>query len=354
MPRKSRTYRLKALTPRGYAEAYWHVVWYENRSKRRKSLGITVASDPSGERSSRALAEFLASQDKEWRPDHALTPSELSISRALAIYLEERGPHLASPETAVYTAMPIDRHFDGLMVSDIRGETCRGYAAKRRKDGSKDGSIARELDTLSAALNYCANEGYLTIAPKVTKPPRGPARDRWLTHEEAHRLIKAAKEPHVRMAIRISLMTGQRITSVLQLGWLENTLGGHVDLDAGIVRFLAQGARQTNKKRATQKIQRSLLPFLLKQRQRSVSGFVVEYRGAPVQSIKKGFAAACKRAGLEGVTPHTLKHTSITWLVQAGLSLEEVAAFTGTSTRTIERVYWHHSPHYQEAAANAL
>ncbi len=54
--------------------------------------------------------------------------------------------------------------------------------------------------------------------------------------------------------------------------------------------------------------------------------FVVEWQGEPVKSVKKGFAAAVKAAGLgwydeagkwlTDVTPHILRHTAATWLMQ--------------------------------------
>lgn len=63
---------------------------------------------------------------------------------------------------------------------------------------------------------------------------------------------------------------------------------------------------------------------------------------------------ACKEAGVEGVTPHTLRHTGITWLVQRGVPLWEVAGFAGVSVEQIERTYGHHSPDFLQTAANAL
>jgi integrase len=53
------------------------------------------------------------------------------------------------------------------------------------------------------------------------------------------------------------------------------------------------------------------------------------------------------------VTRHTLRHTKVTWLMQAGVPIWEVAGFAGMSVRTLERVYGHHHPDHQEQAANA-
>ncbi|SRR5258707_3266570 len=81
---------------------------------------------------------------------------------------------------------------------------------------------------------------------------------------------------------------------------------------------------------------------------------VVEWNGEPVKRIKKSFAAACKIAGLEGVTPHTLRHTATTWLLQRDVPQEEVAGFIGLTRDMLERVYAHHSPDHQGRAVTAL
>ena len=59
-----------------------------------------------------------------------------------------------------------------------------------------------------------------------------------------------------------------------------------------------------------------------------------------------------RASGLESVTRHTLRHTRATMLAQAGVSLWEAAGFLGMSTKTLEAVYAHHSPDFQERAAN--
>ena len=65
-----------------------------------------------------------------------------------------------------------------------------------------------------------------------------------------------------------------------------------------------------------------LLPHLRRARRRGTDlGYVLHINGDRILDIKKGFAAACDRAGIEGVTPHTLRHTSATWLMQAGTDL---------------------------------
>lgn len=54
------------------------------------------------------------------------------------------------------------------------------------------------------------------------------------------------------------------------------------------------------------------------------------------------------------MTPHTLKHTCITWMLQKGVPVWEVAGFTGTSEAMIRQRYGHHCPDHMENAGKAL
>jgi integrase len=92
----------------------------------------------------------------------------------------------------------------------------------------------------------------------------------------------------------------------------------------------------------------------LAKRRSNGSGTVIAYKGKAVGDIKKSFAAACRSAGISDVTPHTLRHTAITWLVQAAVSLWEVSGYVGVSPEIIARVYGHHAPDYMENARKAM
>jgi integrase len=77
--------------------------------------------------------------------------------------------------------------------------------------------------------------------------------------------------------------------------------------------------------------------------------------GAPVKSVKTGFRHAVKLAGLWGkVTPHTLRHTAATWLMQRGVPIWQAAGYLGMSAAMLERTYGHHHPDYMRGAAAAI
>jgi integrase len=113
--------------------------------------------------------------------------------------------------------------------------------------------------------------------------------------------------------------------------------------------------RTSKKKRGVARIPAGLLPHLVRARRRGTDlGYVIHDNGARIKDIKKGFAAACKRAGLEGVKPHTLKHTATTWLMQAGVPFFEASGYLSTSVETLQKVYAHHCPDFQKQAADAI
>ena len=54
------------------------------------------------------------------------------------------------------------------------------------------------------------------------------------------------------------------------------------------------------------------------------------------------------------VTPHILRHTCATWLMQSGVNLWDAAGFLGMTVQQLEQGYGHHHPDYQEQAVAEL
>lgn len=288
-----------------------------------------------------ALSEYLAGRELADRRGPA-NPSELTVGEVLARYADDKGGRIAAPATLAYSISALAPFWGDLTCDAVKGSTCRRYERDRNR---APGTVRRELGVLQAALNHAHAEGLLIHPIRVTLPEAGGSRDRWLTRSEAARLLLAAA-PHVRRFILISLYTGRRASAVLDLTWTR------VDLDAGVIRFKADGAVETNKRRGRVRIRR--LAVHLRRWQDPQATHVIMFRGKRLSSIKRGIQRAAKRAGLEGVTPHVLKHTAITWLVMDGASVEDAAEYFDTSPETIRRHYWHHSPHHQARALDVM
>jgi integrase len=309
----------------------------------------------------RALAAYIASKGIVTCSRH---PNQFPVEQALDIYGREHATTVADPARIGYAIDALLLFWGSLTLADVKGETCRRYASsrvRRLKDGTtrriSDGTIRRELNVLQAAINYCHAEDYLTSPALVTLPERPPAKDRWLTRDEAARLLSAAwrsdKGRHLAHYILLALGTGTRKAAILRLGFMPNTTGGWIDTGQGLLYRRGAEERRTNKRRKPVKLPRGLLAHC-RRWEASGSRWPVHVRGQRVADVQTAFERACAAAGLEGVTPHTLKHTAITWAMLKGMRIEDAADFFDTFEDTIRRTYWHHSPDYQADAVEIL
>lgn len=274
------------------------------------------------------------------------------IADVLNIYATEHGPQIARPETLAYSIKALLPFWGGLTVDKIRGELCRRYLRER---DVADGTVRRELGVLVAALNHCKREGYLLEAPAVWMPSPAKPRERWLTRSEAAALLWAARRyPHLARFILIGLYTGSRSEVIRNLQWVPNMVGGHVDLERGLLHRQAAAARATKKRAPTVRIQRRLLAHLRRWRP-TTRQWIVEWKGGPIQSLKRSWGIARTNAGLGlDVTPHILRHTAITWAMQGGAQLSDIAGLFGVTVAELERTYAHHHPDHMQSALDAL
>lgn len=273
----------------------------------------------------------------------------------------EHAPSVSRPKL-------IADHIEGLMpfwahrmVSSIKGKTCRDFAASRTTP-----SMARhEMETLRAAVNYFHKEYGLDPVPAFTMPEKHRSRERWLTRQEAARLLAACRNmPHLRRFVLIGLYTGTRSGAILGLSWMPSLTSGWVDLEKGILFRSGSSQRKTNKRQPPAAIPERLLAHMRRWKRLDENiRQVVHWNGSSVISVKKGFKSAAKNAKLgqivngefkTDVIPHTLRHSAATWLMQAGVEPWQAAGFLGMTVEMLERTYGHHSPSFQKAASTAI
>ena len=317
-----------------------YVIRYREGGQKRE-LGTRATSHIEAEKE---LAAFLgrraidAAQQSDSRP--------LPISLIIARYLDARNGQVQDPARIAYAASALLSWWGSKLPGDVRGATCSQYRAYRIGQGVKDGTVRRELTVLQAALNFAHREQIIQHPIKVEKPSDGMPRERWLTRDEAAQLLWHARStPHLATFIRIGLATGQRKQVILRLSWIPSIAGGHVDLDANRINFSAVGRRQTNKRQPLVPISPALARHLRHVRTKT-SAAVIEYHGQPVFNVKKAFAAACDRAGLVDVVPHTLRHSAITWACLEGRDPFQICRYFGVTMVVLERTYLHHHPSY--------
>jgi integrase len=371
MPRTAKPPRLY-LRKRAGREATYVIL----DQGREHSTGCGVGSERKAEE---AFARYLAAKHQpNWGDGD---PANIAVADVLTLYAEKKAPKQAAPELVGYHIPPLLAHFGDKSCWEVTEESCLEYLSKRcagtgYKRPVKVGTARRELVTLQAALNFAYKSRKITKPIFVSLPESPPGKDRWLTRGEAARLIagalgfkavkfgddgqpikwKRAGRPqyHVARFILIALYTGTRHTAVLQLRWGVNSEGGWFDLENGVLYRRGYGKADTKKRRTPAPINNRLLPHLVRWKKKTIIG-PCEYAGSIILREKTGFARARRFAGLgPDVTPHTLKHTCATWLLQAGISTWEVAGDLGTSEAVIRKTYGHHSPGNMPAARAAF
>lgn len=296
----------------------YYAVWREGGQTKRRALRADnrAAAD-------RALADWVKQ------------PVGDTISALVETYLTSKKT-ARSAEAMRYSWQALKPHFGHYRPDQITPDLCKAYAKARKVS---PGTVIKDLGLLRAALKGKGGEFWL--------PPSPPPRDRYLTRAEFENLLNASSLPHIRLFMALALATGARAGALLGLTW------DRVDFTRGHIR-LADG-QKGGKGRATVPINNALRVALEAAYKGRTSEWVIEWAGKRVGSIKRGFREAVARAGLEGVTPHVLRHTAAVWMIEGGATIEEVARYLGhTDTRTTFRVYAVHSPDHLRTAAKAL
>lgn len=273
------------------------------------------------------------------------------IAEVLAAYGKEVAPNKASARNMGYNISNLLKWWGDKRVADITKKSCRDYVATKSTQAA-----GQDLKILRIAVKYWNDEyGPLDAMPVFEVPPGNPPKERWLTKQEAARLLRAAKPyQHLRRAILLQLYTGSRPGVILALRWDQ------IDFTSEVMSRVPIGKRQDAKKRAPKvKLGRRIMAHLRRWKRLDGDEKVVCRLRSPYRPNTKqvrdphgSWDKVIATAKLYGVTRHTLRHTRATWMAQAGVPLWEAAGFLGMTVKTLEGVYAHHSPTFQERAAN--
>ena len=263
-------------------------------------------------------------------------------------------------------------HASTSLVKLKRADVVR-YVDHRLAEGAARTTVKKELNTLSVALKHAANRGWVPHAAAVECVPpfaaQSPARTRWLTQDEFPRLLAAldttawmakrvadlppaeaeaklrAHRAHVgdrQLFVTVACLTGAELSALSALSWQDIDFADH--------RIRIPGTKNAARNRVV-----DLHPELAAALQRIPPG---ERQGLvlrPWANACTDLRAACKRAGIERVTPHSFRHSFGSWLVQAGVSTFVVGQLMGhKDSKMVERYYGHLAPKNRSEAMARL
>lgn len=360
-------------------------VWHIRDGEEKFSLGLSASQLAEAEQK---LAEYIA--QKHGPEAYKAKAEQISIPEVLAFYAKGLTKNAERKNTAAVRRGTETRkvHIANLLtfwvdktLADVKTSTCEAYEAHRqamppcrgmRKSSEKisPATIRQELKTLGRAIKAWHGESPLAALPIVWKPDASPPRQRYLERAEVAKMLRAARRlgfTHLIRYVLIGIYTGTRDDAMRRLRWIKASHDGWIDVDRGILYRAGFAEEQTSKRRPPMIFPDRLLSHVRRwARLDQAQGLthVVTYlkraeegsRRAklnakmnvrripqPVGDIHKAWASMVSAAGLgPDVTPHTLKHTAITWMLWEGRSIWDVSEDTGTSAKTIEEVYGHH------------
>jgi integrase len=321
------------------------------RLGRLKGRFVVVWDDPDGRRRRHRLAadnpQDAAREARDLILRKTAPASTVTVAQLWNAYQNDLGTRRQAGKVG-QTGRNVLPVFGHLSPGQITPEDCRASIARRAADGRKPATIRTELGCLRAALAWASRRRLIDRAPAIELPGAPPPRDRYLTRDEVSALLEAAGDPHIRLAILLMLTTAARIGALMDLTWTR------VDFERRLIR-LATTEIGPRKGRATVPINDSLMAALQAARVAALSEFVIEWGGRRVRSIKTGFNAAVKRAGIAHCTPHDLRRTAGRFMAEAGVPIDEIATYLGHTNPNVTRsTYAQFSPDHLRRAAGAL
>lgn len=309
------------------------VAWREPGGTRRASLRTADLAE-----ARRRFVDWQAAAKRAQIVSGGGTASDI-----VKAYLQDKRDR-ASHATMENAWKALEPTFGHLRPDQIDRALSRVYVAQRRRQGRSDATICRELGTLRAALKWHDSR----TPSKVELPSPPPPREYHLTKAEWRKFREAAASlPHLQLFAILAYTTAARKQALLELTW------DRIDFARG--RINLGRAATKHKGRAVVPMNQAARAALESAKRGALTDFVIEWGGHPVGDIKKAFATAARRAGLDDLTPHVLRHTAAVHMAEAGVHMDQIAQYLGHSgTKVTEKVYARFSPDFLQGAASAL
>lgn len=274
-----------------------------------------------GEMIDRYIRDVLPTKNKK---------SEKRQGAQLLWWKKQLGSYLLSDVTPAFIAEQRDVL--------LKGITKRG---KQRSPAT----VVRYMSALSHAFTIAVKEwGWIENSPtsKVTKPREPRGRVRFLDEEERQRLLEACKvssNSYLHTIVVIALSTGMRLSETLNLAWKD------VDLDKGRV-ILYETKNGDIRQVAITGHSLELIKIHDKYRRLDTDLlFPGRFPKKPID-IRSAWNAAVKRAKLEDLRYHDLRHSCASYLAMNGASLAEIAEVLGHKTLSMVKRYAHLSDNH--------
>ncbi len=227
----------------------------------------------------------------------------------------------------------LDGYLNGVALDAIDRVLLNRIAQHKKAEGVSNATVNRMLEVIRAIMRKAMNDWeWIDRVPRIRMLPEPKRRIRWITREEAERLLAELPE-HLRAMATFSLETGLRKSNVTGLQWSQ------VDLRRRCAWIHPDQAK--GRKAIAVPLSAAAILVLREQIGKHPVN-VFTYRGNPIKQLNtKAWRAALRRAGIEDFRWHDLRHTWASWHVQAGTPLHVLQELGGWESVEMVRRYAH-------------
>ncbi|MGZ8094993.1 MAG: tyrosine-type recombinase/integrase [Methylosarcina sp.] len=240
----------------------------------------------------------------------------------------------------------LNQHLKSTKLDEINRAKIDAIKSAKLCEGVSNATVNRMLALIRSILNSAKNNWeWLETVPTVKLLPEPKKRLRWLTKEEARRLLTELPE-HLEAMARFTLATGLRESNVTGLQWSQ------IDMLRRCAWIHADQAKA--EKAIGVPLNDEALAIIQLQVGRH-DMYVFTYEGEPVtRANNHAWRKALVRAGISDFRWHDLRHTWASWHVQNGTPLHVLKELGGWAELTMVLRYAHlSSKHLAEYAGNS-
>ncbi len=209
-----------------------------------------------------------------------------------------------------------------------------------------ENSKRRLISAVRGFYKFLMFEGHLTKNPAddLVAPQKGVYLPRFLNRTEIETLL-AAPDTSTETGLRDRAILELMYASGLRVSEAANLKIKDVDIESGIVTTTGKGNKTRRVPVGASAIEwlKTYLAVRRKIENVEVDNLFVTPAGSPVnrQSIYLSIAEYASKCGLEGVSPHTLRHSFATHLVQNNADIRSVQQMLGHADISTTQIYTH-------------
>lgn len=232
-------------------------------------------------------------------------------------------------ELSVLAALK-DERIAGRSLASIRSQDIAALRDAWQKVGYKPATIRRRLSVLSHAFEVARKEwgmeGLINPVRLISLPTVRNARDRRVSGDELDAICGASRSPDLVFLIRLAVETAMRRGELVDLQW------AHIDLERRVAHL-----PDTKNGDARDVPLTTAAVELLRGLERRADGRVF---GMRADSVTQAFDRACKKAAVDDLRFHDLRHEGTSRLAEK-LQLHELAKVTGHRDMRMVARYYH-------------